>query len=166
MHRTTCVQVVRFGQHGQQYGHCRGCLGRPWLFRELADVFAGRPPTPGPTFGEVADIMTEHARLLVEWFGAEKPSMLAFRKHAGWYTKGFASSAALRDRLMRVKTLAELDEVLVTVDRDEPYPENAHLFRRGKRQGTQKVALPPGFLDTLDDDTPPEDDGSEAISAG
>jgi len=24
----------------------RGCLGRPWLFRELADVFAGREPTP------------------------------------------------------------------------------------------------------------------------
>jgi nifR3 family TIM-barrel protein len=144
----------------------RGCLGRPWLFRELADVFAGREPGAGPTFGEVADIMLEHARLLVEWFEAEKPSMLAFRKHAAWYTKGFSSSAQLRDRLMRVKTLDELAEVLASIDRDEAYPANAHLMRRGKRQGTQKVVLPAGFLDDLEDDTPPEDDGSEAISGG
>jgi nifR3 family TIM-barrel protein len=143
----------------------RGCLGRPWLFRELADAFAGRDPRPGPTFGEVADTMIEHARLLVDWFGAEKTSMLAFRKHAGWYTKGFTSSARLRDRLMRVTTLDELAEVLSGIQRDEPYPDNAHLMRRGKRQGTQKVVLPEGYLDDLDDDTPPEDDG-DAVSGG
>jgi len=143
----------------------RGCLGRPWLFRELADIFAGREPRPGPTFGEVADTMIEHAKLLSEWFGAEEHSLLAFRKHAGWYTKGFTSSAKLRDRLMRVKTLDELAETLSGVDRDEPYPENAHLMRRGKRQGTQKVVLPEGYLDDLDDDTPPEEDG-DPISGG
>ncbi len=143
----------------------RGCLGRPWLFRDLADAFAGREPGPGPTFGEVADTMIEHAGLLVDWFGDEKPSLLAFRKHAGWYTKGFASSASLRNRLMRVETLAELEDVLDDIDRDEPYPVNAHLFRRGKRQGTQKVVLPQGYLDNLDDDTPPEDEG-DAVSGG
>jgi nifR3 family TIM-barrel protein len=143
----------------------RGCLGRPWLFRDLADAFAGRPPGPGPTFGEVADTMVEHARMLVEWFGAERPSMLAFRKHAGWYTKGFASSAKLRDRLMRVEDLDELEIVLADIDRAEPYPKNAHLFRRGKRQGTQKVVLPAGFLDDLDDDTPPSEEG-DPVSGG
>jgi len=143
----------------------RGCLGRPWLFRELADAFAGREPTPGPTFGEVADIMSEHARLLVEWFGDEKPSLLAFRKHAGWYTKGFAGSAQLRDRLMRVRSLDELTEALTGVNRDEPYPENAHLMRRGKRQGTQKVVLPKGYLDNLDDATPPKEEG-DPVSGG
>ena len=143
----------------------RGCLGRPWLFRELADAFAGRDPRPGPTFGEVADTMIEHARLLSDWFGAEETSLLAFRKHAGWYTKGFASSAKLRDRLMRVKRLDELVETLGVINRDEPYPENAHLMRRGKRQGTQKVVLPKGYLDDLEDDTPPEEEG-DPISGG
>ena len=143
----------------------RGCLGRPWLFRELADAFAGREPSAGPTFGEVVDIMLEHSQLLVEWFEDEKLSLLAFRKHAGWYTKGFASSAKLRNRLMRVKTLDELQAVLNEIDRDEPYPENAHLMRRGKRQGTQKVVLPKGYLDDLEDDTPPEEEG-EPISGG
>lgn len=143
----------------------RGCLGRPWLFRELADAFAGREPRPGPTFGEVADIMQEHAHLLVEWYGAEGPSLLAFRKHAGWYTKGFTSSARLRDRLMRVDSLDQLADVLSGVNRDEPYPDNAHLMRRGKRQGTQRVVLPEGYLDDLEDATPPDDDG-EAFSGG
>ena len=29
----------------------RGCLGRPWLFGELRDVFEGREPASPPTFG-------------------------------------------------------------------------------------------------------------------
>jgi nifR3 family TIM-barrel protein len=144
----------------------RGCLGRPWLFRDLVDAFSGTEPRSGPCFGEVADTMLEHARLLVDWYGAEEPSMLAFRKHAGWYTKGFASSARLRNRLMRVKTLGELADALADIDRGEPYPVNAHQFRRGKRQGTQKVVLPPGFLDDVDDASPPADDGSEPVSGG
>lgn len=144
----------------------RGCLGRPWLFRDLADAFAGRTPGPGPTFGEVADVMLRHARLLVEWFEAEQPSMLAFRKHAGWYTRGFRNSAPLRERLMRIDSLAGLTEVLSTIDRDEPYPQNAHEVRRGKRAGTQKVALPPGFLDDLDDPTPPGIEAEDPVSGG
>ncbi len=144
----------------------RGCLGRPWLFRDLVDALAGREARPGPTLGEVADTMLEHARLLVEWFEVERPSMLAFRKHAGWYTKGFRNSAQLRERLMRVATLAELEAVLADVDRDEPYPANAHEVRRGKRAGTQKVALPPGYLDHLDDDTPPDAAAEDGFSGG
>ena len=34
----------------------RGCLGRPWLFRDLADAFAGRTTRSCcPTLGEVGD---------------------------------------------------------------------------------------------------------------
>jgi nifR3 family TIM-barrel protein len=39
----------------------RGCLGRPWLFRDLADVFDGREPGDPPCLGEVVGIMLEHA---------------------------------------------------------------------------------------------------------
>ena len=144
----------------------RGCLGRPWLFRDLADAFAGRPPSPDPTFGEVADTMLEHARQLASWFGAERQSMTAFRKHAGWYTKGFASSARLRERLMRATSLDELERALADIDRDLPYPADAHLFRRGKRGGTQKVVLPEGFLDDPEDASPPPYAGREAVSGG
>jgi uncharacterized protein (DUF3820 family) len=37
---------------------------------------------------------------------------------------------------------------------------------RGKRAGRQKVALPEGYLDDLEDDTPPGRAAEEAISGG
>jgi nifR3 family TIM-barrel protein len=141
----------------------RGCLGRPWLFRDLADVFMGREPQIPPNFGEVADLMIEHAQLLVDWFG-ERQAMLSFRKHSGWYTRGFRSSARLRDRLMRVQHFPELEKILVEIDREEPFPEHGHLVRRGKRSGTQKVVLPKGFWDDPDDPTAP--DAEVMVSGG
>ena len=46
----------------------RGCLGRPWLFRELAQAFEGVEPDRPPRFGEIVEIMLEHGRRLVELF--------------------------------------------------------------------------------------------------
>jgi nifR3 family TIM-barrel protein len=132
----------------------RGCLGRPWLFRDLADVFAGREPVNPPDFGGVVDVMLEHARLLAAWLG-EEGAMRAFRKHSSWYTKGFRGGAPLRERLMHVTRLEELESVLSMVDRSQPFPPEAMRVPRGKTAGTQKVALPEGYLDDLDDATPP-----------
>src|ERR1700751_3135640 len=42
----------------------RGCLGRPWVFRNLADVFNGREPLDPPNLDEVLGIMFCHARRL------------------------------------------------------------------------------------------------------
>jgi nifR3 family TIM-barrel protein len=133
----------------------RGCLGRPWLFRDLADVFEGREPRDPPLLGGVVDVMLEHARRLAEWLGDELAAMRAFRKHSSWYTKCFPGSAPLRQRLMQVVALAELEDVLAAIDRSLPYPPEAMRVPRGKTGGTQKVTLPDGYLDSLDDDTPP-----------
>ena len=133
----------------------RGCLGRPWLFRDLADVFEGREPQNPPTFGEVAEIAIEHAALLSVWAG-EAPAMRMFRRHSSWYTKGFRGSAKLRARLMRVNTLSELKAVLRAGDRAEPFPPDAMRVPRGKTAGRQRVSLPEGFLENrLTDDTSP-----------
>ena len=91
----------------------RGCLGRPWLFRDLADVFDGRAPQDPPALGGVVDVMIEHARLLVAWLGHEAAAMRAFRKHSSWYTKCFPDSAPLRQRLMQVLSLGELRRAAV-----------------------------------------------------
>jgi nifR3 family TIM-barrel protein len=133
----------------------RGCLGRPWLFRDLADVFEGREPRDPPSLGGVVDVMLEHARRLAQWLGDELAAMRAFRKHSSWYTKCFPGSAPLRQRLMHVSALAELEDVLAGVDRSLAYPPEAMRVPRGKTSGTQRVALPQGYLDSLDDDTPP-----------
>src|SRR5690606_6667389 len=122
------------------------CLGRPWLFRELASVFDGELPPPPPRLAEVAEVMQEHARRLAEWMG-EEPAMRAFRRHATWYTKGFRGSAELRERLMRLRTRSELAEALTHIDLNQPFPVSAVRVPRGKSSGTQVVSLPPGYLD-------------------
>jgi nifR3 family TIM-barrel protein len=143
----------------------RGCLGRPWLFGDLAAVFAGREPEPPPRLGEIVGVMLEHAELLAAWSG-EEPGLRSFRKHAAWYTKGFRDSARLRERLTRVASLAELRDQLAELDPEEPFPRHALRVPRGKHGGTQRVALPEGYLDRLDDDTPPGPEAEDPISGG
>ncbi len=154
----------------------RGCLGRPWLFRELAALACGREPPPPPRFGEVAETMLEHARASVAWATwldegqghdpHEALVMRAFRKHAGWYTKGFRGSAALREQLMHVGSLQQLADVLGTCDVDEPFPPDALRAVRGKRGRQPRVILPEGFRRSLDDDTPPSPDAECSDSGG
>ena len=124
----------------------RGCLGRPWLFRDLADVFGGRAPQNPPDFGGVVDVMLEHARLLAAWLG-EEGAMRAFRKHSSWYTKGFRGGAPLRERLMHVTRVDELAEILAAVDRSQPFPPDAMRVAAG-RQGTRTSRSRPAISTT------------------
>ena len=145
----------------------RGCLGRPWLFRDLADVFAGREPEDPPCFGEVARIMLDHAKRLADWMGTPW-GVRDFRKHATWYTKGFPDSARLRERLIRIDGLDDLAAILAEADPEERFPPAAMRARRGKRGRRQKVVLPEGYLDDLADATPPAAElaVAEAVSGG
>jgi nifR3 family TIM-barrel protein len=143
----------------------RGCLGRPWLFRDLADVFDGRDPSDPPNWGEVSDVMIDHAQRLADWFG-EKTGMFRMRKQATWYSKGFPGGSRLRSRLTRITSVDELAAVIAELDPETPFPPVAMRVRRGKSAGTQKVSLPEGYLDDLDDDTPPCAAAGEAVDGG
>nr|AFB69890.1 dihydrouridine synthase [uncultured bacterium] len=143
----------------------RGCLGRPWLFRDLAAVFDGKEPPNPPNLGEVAGIMLQHARLLAQWFG-EDHAVRAFRRHTTWYTKGFRGSASVRQAFMQVKTLAELEAVASKLNPELPFPPDSMRVPRGKSSGVQTVSLPEGYLDDLADATPPEDHGEAALDGG
>ena len=79
--------VAETGVDGVVVG--RGCLGRPWLFADLAAAFDGRPERRLPVLGEVAAVMRRHAELLCDWFGAERDGCTDLRKHIAWYLKGF-----------------------------------------------------------------------------
>ena len=132
----------------------RGCLGRPWLFRELAQVFDGGEPDPPPRLGEIARVMQDHARRLAAFFG-EDMGLRQMRKWVGWYTKGFRGSAAVRAQLGRVTSLQSLTALMDELDPDEPFPIGALRANRAKGGRTQRVKLPEGFLDDREDDTPP-----------
>jgi len=132
----------------------RGCLGRPWLFRELAQVFDGVEPDAPPSLGEIALVMQDHAQRLAAFFG-EDMGMRQMRKWVGWYTKGFRGSATVRAELARLSSLEELERVVGRLDPEEPFPVRALRANRAKGGRTQRVKLPEGYLETRDDDTPP-----------
>ena len=128
----------------------RGCLGRPWLFRDLAAAFAGEEVATLPTLGEVRDMMRRHAELLCHHMGEER-GCKEFRKHVSWYLKGFAAGGTMRRSLGLVSTLADLDALLADLDPDEPFPV-AELGTPRGRQGSprDRVVLPEGWLDDAD----------------
>ena len=128
----------------------RGCLGRPWLFRDLAAAFAGEQARTLPTLGEVRVMMRRHAELLAEHMGEER-GCKEFRKHVTWYLKGFRAGGDLRHRLALVDSLATLDALLADLDPDEPFPTGELGTPRG-RQGSprSRVVLPEGWLDDTD----------------
>ncbi len=128
----------------------RGCLGRPWLFRDLAAAFAGEEVATLPTLGEVRDVMRRHAELLCQHMGEER-GCKEFRKHVSWYLKGFAAGGTLRRSLALITTLAELEILLAELDPDEPFPVLELGTPRG-RQGSPRtrVVLPEGWLDDTD----------------
>ncbi|MEZ6004297.1 MAG: tRNA dihydrouridine synthase DusB [Planctomycetota bacterium] len=132
----------------------RGCLGRPWLFRELAQLFEGQEPDAPPNLGEILAVMRRHAELLVELFG-ERHGMRQMRKWIAWYTKGFHGSASLRGAMADLERLDQLDGLLAPADLAETFPRTALRAGRAKGNKRQKVKLPEGFLDNRDDDTPP-----------
>ena len=132
----------------------RGCLGRPWLFRELAQVFDGAEPDDPPTLGEVLAILREHGTLLVDFFGEHK-GVRELRKWCAWYTKGFDGANDVRRALQGIESLADMHAALERLDPALPFPQAALRMGRGKRGGTQdKVALPEGWLSDCGARTP------------
>jgi nifR3 family TIM-barrel protein len=122
----------------------RGCLGRPWLFGDLAAVFAGHPRRNLPRLREVTDVMLRHASLLIEFMGADR-GIRDFRKHVGWYLKGFGVGGPVRAELSTVDSLSELEGRLATLT-DQSYPTAILGMPRGRSTGTRHVVLPEGWL--------------------
>ncbi|WP_370249553.1 tRNA dihydrouridine synthase DusB [Nocardioides sp.] len=140
--------VAHTGAAGVVVG--RGCLGRPWLFRDLAAAFRGEQVATLPTLGEVTAMMRRHAELLCQHLGEER-GCKEFRKHVTWYLKGFAAGGRLRQSLGLVDSLAALDALLAELDPTEPFPASELGAPRG-RQGSPRarVVLPEGWLDDTD----------------
>jgi nifR3 family TIM-barrel protein len=127
----------------------RGCLGRPWLFRDLAAAFAGRQVATLPALGEVRSMMRRHAELLCHHMGEER-GCKELRKHVAWYLKGFVAGGELRNSLALVSSLDALDELLSRLDPTEPYPVATLGTPRGRQGSPRRVVLPQGWLDDTD----------------
>jgi hypothetical protein len=94
-------------------------------------------------------MVRRHAELEAEHFGDERHGLADFRKHMGWYFRGFPLGGDLRHDLALVESLADVERLTAGLDPDLPYPDDAHDGPRG-RQGNPrlKVTLPEGWLDS------------------
>jgi nifR3 family TIM-barrel protein len=124
----------------------RGCLGRPWLFRDLAAVFTGQPVPDPPGLGEVKAMVRRHAELLAELMG-EPRGLTDLRKHMAWYLKGFIVGGEVRAALGKVSSLAELDALLAQLDQNQTFPASEIGAPRGRQGSPRRVVLPDGWLD-------------------
>jgi len=161
MTRTGCAGVV-IG---------RGCLGRPWLFGQLAHRLAGAPAVADPTVSQVCEVLRRHAGLLVANFGEHKGCQ-EIRKHIAWYFKGYSVRQHLRLDLAHVSSLTELDDLLGMVAErapDQVPPADVLSGPRGRTSRLKRVALPEGWLDSrsIDDQEREVVAGAElAVSGG
>jgi nifR3 family TIM-barrel protein len=132
----------------------RGCLGRPWLFGDLAAAFRGEAVQAQPTLGEVAHAYRRHAELLIEFYdGDEARACRDMRKHVAWYFKGYPVGGETRAALAMSSSVQEIDDLIATLDADQPYPGREAEGPRGRAGSPKNPSLPYGWLDsrTLDE---------------
>jgi nifR3 family TIM-barrel protein len=148
--------VARTGCDGVVVG--RGCLGRPWLFADLAAAFStdrgGRDERVRPTLGGVLATLRRHLVLLVQHYAATYPqdaeqrACRDIRKHMTWYLKGYVVGSEVRARLALIESVERFDELAGRLDAAQPYPGEAAEGHRGRGGAARFVALPEGWLDS------------------
>lgn len=115
----------------------RGCLGRPWLFADIANIMNGEEgQLTIPSCEVVRDVMLSHLEELHQWqMGRgmdENRSVRAMRKWYGWYFQGYVgmeqvvASACAEDQWHNVRAMFERWHGHVHVD------EQAVIRERGK----------------------------------
>ncbi len=159
--------MARTGCDGVVVG--RGCLGRPWLFADLAAAFSGSPQRWQPALGEVAATLRRHAEYLVDFYGEQDRACRDLRKHIAWYLKGFRAGYDVRHRLALVDSLAALEDLLATLDPAIPWPGTPAEGPRGRAGTPRTVALPEHWLDSRELAGPAADAvaaAEESVSGG
>jgi tRNA-dihydrouridine synthase B len=84
----------------------RGSFGNPWIFRDAHALLEGRTPIGRPGAAERFAVALDHALMAIRLQGDSRQTVIEFRKHLGWYTRGLPQAAALRERLFQVESMA------------------------------------------------------------
>jgi nifR3 family TIM-barrel protein len=135
----------------------RGCLGRPWLFADLAAVLAGATPKGPPPLGTIAASISRHLDLALDWYQDETATIRRLRKHLRWYLQGYAVGAEARYSAGTVSTAADVRSLIDQLDPDLTVRSEAIAAPRGRTDAMSRLVLPDRWCDDPDDLTPLDD---------
>jgi tRNA-dihydrouridine synthase len=99
----------RYGVDGIMIG--RAAIGYPWIFNEIKHFVRTREHLPPPTIEQRIDVCRKHLRRSYEWKGPVV-GILEMRRHYANYLKGLPNIKEFRSRLVVMKEIEEIEEVL------------------------------------------------------
>jgi tRNA-dihydrouridine synthase B len=91
----------------------RASMRNPWIYRQIADLRAGREPFV-PTMEDRRDVILTHFRLLLEQEDDPKFAIHKLRTFTGWYTHGLPGGKALRGTINQLHTREAFLEAVET----------------------------------------------------
>ena len=92
----------------------RGSFGNPWLFQRARALLDCAPLPAEASANDRIAVALDHARLALRLQGDSRKTMIEFRKHFGWYTKGLPHASDLRQRLFQIESFAEAEDIFLS----------------------------------------------------
>lgn len=94
----------------------RAALGQPWVFKHIAHYLRTGETLPQPNRAERASLALRHARLTLATTNLpERQAVLELRGQLAKYKLDEPGSVQVRNRLVRVETLADVEAILALV---------------------------------------------------
>ncbi|MFH1233964.1 MAG: tRNA-dihydrouridine synthase [Patescibacteria group bacterium] len=88
----------------------QGALGRPYIFKQLFEPLINAESADYTKKKFIFKILLKHAKLVDKLKGEQ--GIIEMRKHLCWYVNGLKDASALRNRLVKVKSLNEIEKIL------------------------------------------------------
>lgn len=89
----------------------RGCLGNPWVFRQIKADMLGLAFEETVGVEEIRHVLTRHIDLYIDTFGEDQTSR-EIRKHLLWYFRGTEGEKVLRRLLAKIEKRSDILEAL------------------------------------------------------
>lgn len=103
------ARMAECGVQGLMIG--RAAMNNPWIFAQIKAAAQGIKPCE-PSWTERCSLIRRHCAEEVVWRGDESTAMRAMRARLMTYARRMPGGARLRERLARVGSLVELDEIM------------------------------------------------------
>ena len=111
------AQLMRdeYGLDGAMIG--RACIGNPWFFNQVKEVFNTGKHMKKPSVLERIHVARRHLEMSIKWKG-ERLGILETRRHYSNYFKGIQDFKPFRTQLVTLETVPELFDLFARLEQE------------------------------------------------